>query len=88
MLFMSTVTMKLRDLAASMIPHLMRFAETGRLRQTHGAVSIIEIGEDDFPEEIDPEALHILVQYLQNQWIPPHVKPAYDALVKSLRYDS
>lgn len=88
MLFLSSVNLKLRDLAASLVPHLMTFAETGHLSVPRDEVSD-EMDDDDYPDEVDPEALHILVNYLSAQWIPPGpVKHAYDHVVKSLHYDS
>lgn len=79
-----------RDHAADLLPLMVAFVETGRLRE----IPILteddpRDGLDAFPSEYDEQALRILVEYLSKQWMPPgDVKHAYDEVVRSLRYDS
>lgn len=99
MLLMSSVHLKLRDLAASLVPHLMQFAETGRWRQLpdrdvdfDGLDAFVDEGEDTgltLITNANLEALHIIVDYMSRQWVPPGpVQDAYDQIVKALRYES
>lgn len=91
MLLLSSVTLKLRDLAATLVPHLLQFAETGHLRvppEPEPEDDAVYLDMEDYPGNIDVEAMHILVQYLSNQYLTPAVKQAYDHVVKGLHYDS